>query len=371
MKKIACLIILLAALVSCANAYIINFDVPPQVNLGDTVVIEGTSTINPGVTMTIVLYNQKVSIQEIERKSFVIQSDGSWKVSFETDSLSKGNYKLEIPDNSEVSLGGSSTRYRTFELIDRTDQIVIASSINQEYNGFLSVEGRSTTRGNLGIEIMVDDGEYVIFPEEWVSTDSNGQFKVEVPISGPGNYYVSFSDNKGLIRHQKFTSVKTTTSPTQSLTQSITPVPTSNTGKSMSAQSFASLNSPAYFSIETFPGILTVETSEGHNWAVEYCDEKKTVKTVNRYSGSESESFGINVEGGTVYVKVYPVDSSDSGYVTVFTTGASSITVSEDSASFFESAPAGEATQSGGQFPIGLISAVIGLFVIVILTRRQ
>ncbi|MDD4127776.1 MAG: hypothetical protein PHV39_08860, partial [Methanomicrobium sp.] len=170
------------ALVCGANAYIINFDVPSQINLGDTIVIDGTSTINPGTTMTIVLYSQTNSIQEISRKSFTIQSDGSWKVTFETDGLSKGNYKFEIPDTSDVGLGSSSTKYRTFEIIDRTDQIVITSSLTQEYNGYLSVAGRSTTRGNLGIEIMVDDGKNIIFPEEWISTDSNGLFRKEVTI---------------------------------------------------------------------------------------------------------------------------------------------------------------------------------------------
>ena len=139
----------------------------------------------------------------------------------------------------------------------------------------------------------------------------------------------------------------------------------------MSAQSFASYNSPAYFSIATYPGILTVETSEGHNWVMEYCDESGTINKVNQKSNTESESFGINVEGGIVYVKVYPLDASDSGYVSLFTTGASSITVSEDGASFFIVSPEPKTTQSGPQYPIGIISSIISLIIMVLFVRRQ
>ena len=370
MKKIAYMLILLMTLVCGADAYIINFDVPPQVNLGDTIVIQGTSTINPGVTMTIILYRQENTIQEIARESFTIQSDGSWSVKFETDDLKKGNYKFEIPPTSEVGLGSSSTTYKSFDLIDRTGEIIVTSPLTQQYNGYLSVEGRSTTRGNLGIELMVDTEEKTVFPREWISTDSNGNFNQNVEISGPGVYYASFYDKKGLIRHQEFNSVQTG-EPTPVQTYVQTEPTSSQTGKPMLTQSFASFNSPAYFTIKTNSGNLKVDTSEGHNWILKYADESRSVNTINQYPDNRAESFTIPVSGGTVYVMAYPQDLSDSGYVTLYTDGASSITVSEDAASFFESQSAPIPTQSGCIFPIGIISCLIAFTVILFYVRRQ
>ncbi|MBN2733427.1 MAG: hypothetical protein JXQ82_01015 [Methanomicrobiaceae archaeon] len=370
MKKIACLLILLLTLVCGADAYIINFEVPSKVNLGDTIVIQGTSTINPGVTMTIILYNQKNTIQEISRQSFTIQSDNSWSVTFETDGLEKGYYKLEIPATSNVDLGSSSTRYQMFEIIDRTGEVVITSPLTQEYTGYLSVSGRSTTRGNLGIKISVEKDDEVILPEEWISTNSNGEFSKDVPIAGPGTYYVSFSDNQGLVRLQKFSSEKTWQTPAQTASATTEPT-TSQSGKTMAAQSFASNNDPAYFTIITNPGILKVDISEGHNWILKYADESGTVFTINQFTDQRAESFTIPVTGGIVYVKVYPSDLSDSGYVTLYTDGASSITVSGDAAVFFESQATPVPTQSGFFFPIALISCLIVFGFLLISFRRQ
>ena len=369
MKKIALLIIMLAALVCCSSAYIISFEVPAEVNLGDTIVIEGTSTINPGVTMTIVLYSQKVSIQELERKSFVIQSDGSWRVNFETDKLSKGRYKFEIPETSDVGLGPSSTKTAFFEIIDRSDQIFVSSPPTQDYNGYLSVAGRSTTRGNMGVQIKVESKNDEIMPTTWISTDTGGHFSKDVAIPGPGTYYVYFYDNKGFITMQEFysKSAGSTVTPTSSSEQTISTEP----GKSLSAQSFASCTSPAYFSVLTNSGILNVETSEGHNWILEYYDENGAVRLINQYSDNRAEKFSIPVTGGIIYLKVYPSDASDSGYVTITADGASYITVNADAASIFDSKSTPVPTQSGVIFPIGALSCFVALIFLSQNRRRQ
>ncbi|MBP2132288.1 hypothetical protein J2128_000209 [Methanomicrobium sp. W14] len=367
MKKIACIILLLAMVVcGGVNADVINFDVPPTVGLGDTIVIAGTSTINPGTTMTITLYSQQGSIKEIEQQSFTIQSGGDWSAKFQTDDLSPGTYKIGVSSPGDIDFGSSSTTTVLFQIIDRTAEIEIASPLKQEFNGYLKVAGRSTTRGDKGIEIMVDDGEgNIILPEQWIETNSNGQFIKNVEIQHPGNYYVSFSDTAGLIRHQEFTSVSTeTASPTTTSTGSDTQT------KTMSAQSFASYTSPAYFSIQTNAGELSVKTSKGHNWVMEYSTDSGTIRMVNNYADNTAESFTIPVPAGTVYVKVYPAETSDSGYVTLYATGASSITVNDSAPAVFESESTPSATQSGFVFPIGLLSCIIAVALAAFALRR-
>ncbi|WOF15976.1 hypothetical protein F1737_04295 [Methanoplanus sp. FWC-SCC4] len=365
MKKIAYAALLLMALVGVSSAYLISFDVPKTVSPGDTIVIDGESTLNPGTTMEIILYKQSASISQISKKEFTIQDGGYWSAKFDTDGLEPGMYKFEINNEKKYDLGSSSVTYRMFELVDRTGEIVITSPLTQEFNGYLDIAGRSTTRGNKGVELMVDGLKMgVVFQREWIETDSNGGFSEKIRISGPSIYYASFYDSQGLIRSEKFTVTPPGTSqPTGDSTES--------PKKPIAAQSFSSYENPAFFAIQTNPGYLDVTTSGDHDWVVAYVDENRALKSINEFSGSQAESFRIPVSGGMVYVKVYPFGKSDSGYVTLYANGASSVTISSDAETFFASAETPKPTQSGGIFVINLIILILSLSFVRIIIKNQ
>ncbi len=373
MKRIALLLILLAFVVGGVQAYIINFDMPTEINVGDSLVLEGTSNIPAGNSLDMVLYNQNLQKNEIGRYSFTIQSDGSWSVEIPTSQLSEGRYRLQVYDTNNVGLGSSSTSFKIFTVVDRKGQITVFSPLIQEYNGFLNVAGRSTTRGSAGIQIQVDnaDGE-TVFPLEWISTDKDGVFSKDVPITKPGTYFVAFKDEKGLIRYQELES-RDKTSSSVSGTATVTPIATSTPAlpKTINSQTFASVGSPACFEIDTNPGTLKLTTSNNCDWIIEYVDESGKFTKINERSGDGEEKFTIPVSGGIVYVKVYPADSTDSGYATVFVEGASIVTVNENAVKIIDSAKPEEPKQSGSMMPVAMLSAFIALGAAMILQRRN
>ncbi|MBO7388795.1 MAG: hypothetical protein J6T90_04455 [Methanomicrobium sp.] len=90
MKRIAYAFILLAFIVCGAQAYVITFDMPTEINLGDSLVLEGTSNIPPGNSLEIVLYTQDMQKNKIGTYPFTIQTDGVWRVDIPTSKLDAG-----------------------------------------------------------------------------------------------------------------------------------------------------------------------------------------------------------------------------------------------------------------------------------------
>lgn len=369
MKRIAYAFILLALIVCGAQAYVINFETPTEINYGDSLVLEGTSNIPAGNSLEIVLYTQDLQKNEIGRYPFTIQSEGVWRVDIPTSQLSAGKYRLAINDKNNIGLGSSSTTFKLFNVVDRKNEIVISSPLIQEYNGVLNVAGQSTTRGSSGIQIRVDD-EYgsTVSPEEWIGTDKDGFFNTDVPITKPGIYYVAFIDQKGLIRYQEFES-RVKAAPTAAATTAPTVKPTTAKPKTINSQTFSSAGNPATFEIKTIPGMLKVSTSNNCDWIIEYVDDSGNFGRVNDRTGDGEESFSIPVTGGIVYVKVYPADAKDSGYATIFVDGASMVTVNENAGKLVDSAKPAE-TQSGSMMPVAMLSAFVALGIAMIIRRR-
>jgi len=368
MKKICWILLIAAAAICTGSAYIMNYDMPTTVYQGDTIIIEGTGTLPAGITMELVLYSNDNTIKEIDRQSFVVQKGGEWSVSFDTTGLKPGQYKLEVPKGYVENLGGSSDITKIFTIVDRSDEIFLISPTEQKFNGILEIEGRSTTRGDKGIEIMVENNEGTVFPREWVSTDSAGSFSLEIPVYKEGSYQVYFYDSKGLIRHTEFYLMST--SPTVSPTVPGSTEKPSVTIKPLSAEAFASVSSPAYFKAETATGELHVYTAEGKDWILCYTDGKGASVTINNHQSTDSEEFTIPVSGQTVYIRVCPASESESGYVKINAEGASSLTVSADASGYFEDLKKAEATQSGPETIIGTLIAVILSIVAVSLRKK-
>ena len=94
----------------------------------------------------------------------------------------------------------------------------------------------------------------------------------------------------------------------------------------VSATAQASRNQPAYFAVDTKPGAVTISTSSGIDWVMEYIDEDNLLTVVNEKGTIGGESATFVGKGGTVYVKVYPFTFSDQGTVTLTAQNAESVT---------------------------------------------
>jgi hypothetical protein len=368
MKKICWILLIAAAAICTGSAYVMNYDMPATVYEGDMINAEGTGTLPAGTTMELVLYSNINSIIEVDRQSFVVQEGGDWSVSFDTTGLKPGQYKLEVPKGYRENLGGSSDITKIFTIVDRSGEIFLISPTEQKFNGILEVAGRSTTRGDKGIEIMAKNDEGTVFPREWVSTDSSGSFSVKIPVYKEGKYQVYFYDPKGVIRHTEYYLIPS--SPTVTPTVPGSTAKPSTTIKPLSAEAFASVSSPAYFKAETATGELHVYTSEGKDWILCYNDGKGASVTINNHKSTTAEEFTIPVSGQTVYIRVCPASESESGYVKINAEGASSLTVSADASGYFEDLSKAEPTQSGPETIIGTLTAVILSIIAVSLRRR-
>ena len=367
MKRIAFVLLIFAAMTASASAYIFTFEVPSTIYKGEDIYIEGSGNLPAGTTMQLVLYQQKGTISEIERNSITIQDDGYWETNFETSDLDAGKYKIEVPSEYSTNLGSSSTSYQMFEIVDRSSEITITSYSEQKYNGYLDVSGRCATRGDAGVQLLVEGPYGIVFPQQWISTDSKGYFSQSVPIETEGSFEASFSDNDGLIDTVSFEVIPGAMTPRSSSISTASPTETVSV---MQAQAFSSFGSPAYFTVETNPGILDIYTSSGRNWVICYVGEDLAEFTVNKYDDDSAEKVSIPVEGGIVYVKVFPADDSESGYVTLYAEGASSIKVSSDAEEYFSTPTEEESQQSGPEMWISLISACVAFMAAGFVVKR-
>lgn len=316
MKKIVLLVMGLLFLSGFASAYEVNIDAPDTLPVGKPLIVTGTTTFGIGTPIDIVLYYQLTTTTEIKRKIVYVQSDYTFRTVFDTTGLKTGMYKVEVPTNSM----GSSVNMRVVYLIDRSEEIYLTSPSTQNFKGMLSIAGSIKGDENSGVQIeVIGPDNQVIFGPSFENTDYLGNFAAEIPITGPGEYEVSFTDARGYIGKRTFT----VTSP-QSLTS--TPIPT--TVSIVTAHTKASLDNPAYFIINTNFGPVTIHTSSSIDWAVEYVDAKGTVQLVNEQGEKYPERFTLQGNGKAMYIKVYPVKFAVNSEVFIYAENAKSITVS-------------------------------------------
>jgi hypothetical protein len=362
MKRIALLLLLIACLVVPGSAYLINFDSPDTLTAGEPLVLDGSSTLPPGFSTDVVFYKAG---REIARETITIQGDRSWSATFETTGLAQGQYKLEIEeksiwvDNTYISYdyGSGSDTQKIIQIIDRSDEISLTSPAVQTMSGTLMIAGRGETLGSNGVEITVQGPSGPVFGPRYIPTDANGRFSEDVPISESGTYSIRFADAAGYITTMTVTVTNAAATPT--------PEP-ETPGLQASAQ--ASRESPAYFAVDTRPGDLILTTSTGIDWVVEYIDEAGNLVKVNQKGTTSPETATIPVEGGQVYVKVYPFKYTDTGTVTLSAQNADAVTVSSDAASLFGDEPPATPTPES---PLPAAIALGALFILGIGRRLQ
>lgn len=202
MKKIVLLLIGLLFLPHLAAAYQVNIDAPDSLTVGKPLVVTGTTTFGIGTPIDVVLYYQLTTTTEVKRLIVYIQPDNTFKAVFDTTGLKTGTYKVEVPSSG---MGSSAVNARVIELVDRSDAILVSSSLTQPFTGTLYVAGMITGGENSGIQIeVVGPGNQVVFGPRYVNTNTKGDFSIDVPVTNGGDYEVSFTDSNGYIGAKTF-----------------------------------------------------------------------------------------------------------------------------------------------------------------------
>ncbi|MCK9307636.1 MAG: hypothetical protein M0P17_08935 [Methanoculleus sp.] len=360
MKRIAWLtLIAVMMLVSTASAAYVAISAPQTVYAGEPLEVTGTTileglprpSLNPGFSTEVVLYYAQHTKNEVGRKTIVVQEDGLFFTEFDTEGLRAGRYSLEIVDPTLTTFGSSSKIRQEVTLIDRSGSLTLTSSRNQDFDGTLDLRGTIADLGDAGVQIDVEHDGAVVYGPKYVATDKNGAFSTEVPISAVGSHEVTFSDAKGYIDSVV---VVVTGTPGPTPTQAM-----------ISASAPATRSVPAYFEVDTKSGTVTIATSAGIDWVVEYIDEDDNHRKVNDKGMLEPETAEIASRGGPVYVKVYPMSYKDSGTVQVLASNADSVRVSQTAPGLF-----GDAAPTPAQAaPVPVMLALLALLVVVLARR--
>ncbi|MDD1712500.1 MAG: hypothetical protein LUQ69_04955 [Methanoregulaceae archaeon] len=360
MKRILYLLVFLSLLIGSAAAYELSISAPTTVQAGKPIIVNGTTNLQPGTTVEVVLSRSEYTSTEVARKSVTIQSARDFTLVFDTKGFVKGTYKLEVLPVPGINFLGDSVTLRSVQLIDRSDEITLKSPIKQEYNGQLRIEGSIRGLKSAGVQINVtDDTGKVIFGPEYIATNSDGVFSKQVQIQKSGAYDVEFSDDKGFIGVKTFTvdEIPTVTTPVPTEIPTIVP--------SLSASALVSPDSPAYFKVTTMGGPVRVFTSTGIDLVIEYPDAQGAIQKVNKMGALGAEEVTITGNRDVVYVKVYPYKFADKGTITLHVENASSIDVSTAVPTIFSGTTGATATTSTTKSPlpvsIPVLAALAGL----------
>lgn len=355
MKKIVLTLVGLLFCIGCASAAQIFIEAPGTLTIGKPLVVTGTTTFGIGTPIDVVLYLQLTTSTEVKRKIVYVGSDKTFRVIFDTTDLQKGMYKVEVPANG---LGDSSVPMRLVNLVDRSDEISISSATTQTYNGKLYVAGTLSADANSGVQIeVIGPDNAIVFPANYINTNYQGGFSVDVPVTKTGEYEVSFTDANGYIGHRIFSVV--------SNEATLVPVTAITTKSVISAHGKSSRDNPVYFVVRPGLGSFRVYTSSSIDWVMEYVDENGVLHMVNDHGELNPEEFKVTGKGKSVYFKVYPYKYSVTSEAFLYVENANAVSVSPTVPAVFgtTSSTPSETQQS----PVSLVSCGLALCVIMFL----
>lgn len=203
MKKIVLFLIGLLFLPNLVCGYYVNIEAPDTLTVGKPLVVTGTTTFGIGTPIDVVLYRQLTTTSEVKRLIVYIQPDKTFRAVFDTTGLDTGTYKVEVPTSG---MGSDAVTSRVIQLVDRSDSILVSSSLIQPFSGKLAIAGTIAGSDSSGFQIeVVGPGSVVVFGPYYVNTNKQGDFSVDVPIEVPGQYEVSFTDARGYIGEKTIT----------------------------------------------------------------------------------------------------------------------------------------------------------------------
>jgi hypothetical protein len=348
MKKIVLLVMGLLFLSGIASAYLVNIEAPDSLSVGKPLIVTGTTTFGIGTPIDVVLYYQLTTTTEIKRRIVYVQSDYTFRAVFDTTGLKTGMYKVEVPTNGM----GDSVSMRVVNLIDRSDDIQLSSAITQNFNGRISLAGSIKGDENSGVQVeVIGPDNLVVFGPRYISTNYQGSFTTDVPITETGEYEVSFTDARGYVGKR----IVTVTG-----LQSLTSTPSPTIVPVSSAHTKSSRDNPAYFAIKTSFGPVTIHTSSAIDWIIEYVDEKGAIQLVNEQGEQYPEKVTLQGKGKTVYIKVYPVRYAVNNEVFVYAENANSVVVSPTVPAPFASA----AQQTPADTPKTMMMPFLGIIAV-------
>jgi autotransporter adhesin len=236
MRKIAIFLILaMVLIVGYASAYELIISCPATLPVGAPLTVTGTTTYPAGTTFDMVFSftgqtsNQVASVPVTISGEKTEAGDRTFSVVFETTGLAGGQYKVEAQLRGDAvgSLSSGSVTLKIIDLVDRSDEIHITSSLNQRIPNALLLEGYIDKIGSSGVQIDVTGPQGNVFGPTYIGTttrggNNEGYFSQRIAVDQVGNYYVLFSDGKGYIGQKMFT----VNEPLPTLTAPVTEVPT-------------------------------------------------------------------------------------------------------------------------------------------------
>ncbi|HUK92788.1 MAG TPA: hypothetical protein VLU98_01995 [Methanomicrobiales archaeon] len=363
MKRIAWILLVGVVLVGAAQAAYVELNAPDTITVGQALDVSGSSlgTLQPGFSADLIFYKVASTKTEIARTRIVVQEGGVFSATFDTAGLAAGSYILEIVDpqpGGNDAFGGESKTQKPVTLINRQNELTISSPLSQPFTGILSIRGSESIAGNNGTQLRVDHNGQTVFGPLYIATLNNA-FSTDIQITDGGTYTAYFSDYRSYIGSVQFTVSQPVT--TTVATATTVQVP------QVSATAQASRNQPAYFSVDTKPGTVTISTSSGVDWVMEYIDEDNQLTVVNEKGTLGGETATFVAKGGTVYVKVYPFTFSDQGAVTLTAQNAESVTACTSCVALFATTPVPTTTQKS---PLPLLLPLIALGALLLVRRR-
>ncbi|HNS83726.1 MAG TPA: hypothetical protein PKL26_08260, partial [Methanolinea sp.] len=133
--------VFLLLLAGVSAAYELSIYAPMNVQRGMPLVVNGTSNLPAGISVDVILSRSEYTTEEIARETVTLQGPKEFNVVFDTQELSKGQYKVEVPGVQGYAFLGDSTTIRVVQIIDRTDELTIKSPRTQEMDGSLELRG--------------------------------------------------------------------------------------------------------------------------------------------------------------------------------------------------------------------------------------
>lgn len=368
MKKILIIAVLLLTLAGPVAAYEISIFAPNSIQVGDPIVVNGTTNLPPGTSFDITLSHSDYITEIKDTQSVVIQQGQNFSVTFPTTGYVRGTYKLEVLPIAQIRYLGNSITLRVIELKDRSDEVTFTSPFVQYQDKDLMVTGTDKNVGNKGIDLKITapDGT-VIFGPVYITTTGSGAFSKATPINMSGNYTITMGDQQGYIGTY---TIKVLPRVTEELPQqtfqnvpasTTVPSPLAIASSKSSASQFSSRDQPAYFTVTSKTGPVRVYTSSGVDWVIEYVDDSGKRVKMNNKGHDFPEEVTVQGNGNPRYFMVYPNKYSDSDTVTLYAENANEVTASSSvPAGFASGEVAASDTKKSTPLPLWLVVPAIG-----------
>ena len=115
LRYLFCLCLSTCILCSGAAAYTVTFSIPPELDAGVPLVVEGGGNLPSGATVETQLFLDVPNFQSklIAAMAATVHENGTWEVTFDTTGFMSGTYKVQVLPNPDYPYGSSSVRLRT------------------------------------------------------------------------------------------------------------------------------------------------------------------------------------------------------------------------------------------------------------------